>query len=100
MQDGQDGGELRLVDLQMGRKRPVHRPIGDAHRVRTSRAEIGLSLFSDAPLQVNESRRTARVKSRISKRNLPSAEAPAANSRGRARPPDDICRRLACLATN
>src|SRR5437763_550146 len=41
VQDGQHGGELRLVDLQMRGKRPVHRPVGDAHRVKTSTAEIG-----------------------------------------------------------
>jgi hypothetical protein len=41
MQDGQDGGELRPIDLQMRGKRPMHRPIGDAHRGETSLAESG-----------------------------------------------------------
>src|SRR4029453_500636 len=41
MQQRHHGGELPLVDLQMRRKRPMYRPIGDAHRAKTPIADIG-----------------------------------------------------------
>src|SRR5258708_5824396 len=49
MQDRQDRRELPLVDLKMGRQRPVGRPIGDAHRARPLFAYVGMFLARGRP---------------------------------------------------
>src|SRR5438128_1170276 len=44
MQDRHDRGELPLVDLKVGRQRPVGWPIGDAHRAKPLFAYVGTVL--------------------------------------------------------